>query len=151
MLKRLSMMVLLMLVTTGTSAEAAAEDDVRAVVDRFVATQNSHDLGAVAELLWDSPQFLWITRGAAIWGRQPALTRFEALYKGTWKLEPVMSELRVALLGESVAQIYVPILFTIGPSGQDAQKTRFLMNQVLVKTSTGWKVSSILPIPAPAQ
>jgi hypothetical protein len=62
-----------------------------------------------------------------------------------------MSELRVALLGESVAQIYVPILFTIGPSGQDAQKTRFLMNEVLVKTSTGWKVSSILPIPAPAQ
>lgn len=151
MLKRLPIMVLLVLLTGVTGVEAGAEDEVRAVFDRFVAAQNAHDLGKVGELLWDSPRFLWITRGAAIWGRQPALTRFESLYRGTWRLEPVMPELRVALLGDGVAQIYVPIVFTIGPPGQDAQKIRFLMNQVLLKTSEGWKVSSILPIQAAAQ
>ena len=42
-------------------------------------------------------------------------------------------------------------MFTIGVPGQEAQKTRLLMNQVLWRTPAGWKVASILPIPAPAQ
>jgi hypothetical protein len=54
------------------------------------------------------------------------------------------------MICDGVAQIYVPIIFAIGASGQTPQQTRFLMNQVLVKTPDGWKVSSILPIPAPA-
>jgi hypothetical protein len=37
------------------------------------------------------------------------------------------------------------------PLRSQAQAARFLMNQVLVKTPGGWRVSSILPIPAPAQ
>jgi hypothetical protein len=41
-------------------------------------------------------------------------------------------------------------VFTIGATGQPAQTTRFLMNQVLLETPTGWKVASILPIAAPA-
>jgi uncharacterized protein (TIGR02246 family) len=144
--------VLVVVVLASASVVGAApEDEVRTVIDRFVTAQNAHDLAAVAELLWDSPQFLWVTRGAPIWGRQPALTRFEALYRGTWRLEPVLSELRIVLVSDGVAQIYVPIMFTIGAPGQEAQKTRFLMNQVLLKTPTGWKVASILPIPAPAQ
>ena len=49
-----------------------------------------------------------------------------------------------------MAQLYVPILFTIGGPGAAPQPTRFLMNQTLVKTPTGWKVASILPIAAPA-
>lgn len=146
-----SMILLFVVLATTSVVGAASEDEVRAVVDRFVAAQNAHDLAAVGELLWDSPQFLWITRGAPIWGRQPALTRFEALYRGTWRLEPALSDLRITLLGDGVAQIYVPIMFTIGAPGQEAQKARFLMNQVLLKTPTGWKVGSILPIPAPAQ
>jgi hypothetical protein len=50
-----------------------------------------------------------------------------------------------------VAQLYVPITFMIAPASQPAQPTRFLMNQILVKTPEGWKVSSILPIPVPMQ
>jgi uncharacterized protein (TIGR02246 family) len=146
-----SMVLVVVVLTSVSVVKAAPEDEVRAVIDRYVDAQNAHDLGAVAELLWDSPQFLWITRGAPIWGRQPALTRFEALYQGTWRLEPALSDLRIMLVADGVAQIYVPIMFTIGPPGEQGQKTRFLVNQVLVKTPTGWKVASILPIPAPAQ
>ena len=127
----------------------AAEHEIRPVVERFVAAQNAHDLSAVRDLLWDSPSVLWITRGTPIWGREPALKRFESLYQGTWKLEPVMADLKITVLHASAAQVYLPILFTIGPPGQAAQQTRFLMNQVLVKTAEGWKVASILPIPAP--
>jgi len=130
---------------------AAPEDEVKAVFERFVVAQNAHDLKAVGELLLDAPHFLWITRGTPIWGREAALKRFETLYQGTWRLEPDTASLRVMMVGDNTAHVYVPIVFTIGAAGQGAQTTRFLMNQILVKTSGGWRVASILPIPVPPQ
>jgi hypothetical protein len=109
------------------------------------------DLSAVRDLLWDSARFLWVTRGTPIWGREAGLKRFEALYQGTWRLEANAAELRVTMLSNDVAQLYVPIVFTIGPPGQPAQTTRFLMNQTIIKTPAGWKVASILPIPVSVQ
>jgi ketosteroid isomerase-like protein len=130
------------------SGQAGAEDEVKAQFSKFVAAQNAHDLKAVSDTLLDSPQFLWITRGVPIWGREAALKRFEALYQGTWSLDPKTDELKVFEVQPGVAQVYVPITFMIAPAAQTA---RFLMNQTLVKTPEGWKVSSILPIPAPMQ
>ena len=130
-------------------AIAAPEDEVRSTFDRFVAAQNAHDIKAVEPLLLASPDFLWITRGAPVWGQDAALKRFAALYEGTWRLDPELTSLKVIMIGEDVAQIYVPIMFTIGAAAQPSQQAKFLMNQVLVKTHTGWRVSSILPIPLP--
>jgi ketosteroid isomerase-like protein len=141
---------LMTLILTIKPAIAAPEDEVRATFDRFVVAQNAHDIKAVESLLLRSPDFLWITRGTPVWGHDAALKRFGALYDGTWRLDPESSALKITMIGEGVAQIYVPILFTIGAAGQPPQQTRFLMNQVLVKTSDGWRVSSVLPIPAPA-
>lgn len=45
---------------------AGTEDDIKATFDRFVSAQNAHDIPAVREVLWDSPNFLWITRGSPI-------------------------------------------------------------------------------------
>jgi ketosteroid isomerase-like protein len=147
----IAVMTLFLVCVAIKTATAAPEDEVRAAFDRFVAAQNAHDIDAVESLLLRSPDFLWITRGAPVWGVDEALKRFTALYAGTWRLEPEPNSLRVTMIGDSVAQIYMPIVFTIGAAGQPPQKTRFLMNQVLVKTPSGWRVSSILPIPAPAQ
>ena len=133
-----------------TVASAAGEDDVRAVFDQFVKAQNAHDVAGVRELLLDSPNFLWVTRGAPVWGREAALKRFQSLYQGTWKLSPDMSNLKTVLVSESTAQIYIPITFNIGPPGQPAPDTPFLMNQTLVKTAAGWRIANILPIPLPA-
>jgi polar amino acid transport system substrate-binding protein len=119
-----------------------------ALFDRFFLAQNAHDLGAVGELLLDSPHFLWISRGASLWGREAALQQFSTLYQGTWQLAPDMADFQVTLLSGDVAQLYVPIDFTTGPAGQAAQTTRFLMNQVLVKNAGKWQVESLLPIPA---
>ena len=133
-----------------TVASASGEDDVRAVFDQFVKAQNSHDVAGVRELLLDSPNFLWVTRGAPVWGREAALKRFESLYQGTWKLSPDMSNLKTVLVSESTAQLYIPITFNIGALGQPAPDTPFLMNQTLVKTAAGWRIANILPIPLPA-
>ena len=135
---------------SSTVAIAASEDDVRAVFDQFVKAQNSHDIAGVREVLLDSPNFLWVTRGASVWGREAALKRFESLYQGTWKLSPDTPNLKTVLVSEKIAQLYVPIIFNIGAAGQPAPDTTFLMNQTLVKTSAGWRIANILPIPLPA-
>ncbi len=135
--------------TTGTGA-SPVDAEARALFERFVAAQNAHDATAVEALLWDSPNLLWITRGQAIWGRAAAMERFRALYAGTWRLEPDMAQFRAAALGPGAAQLFVPVLFTIGAAGQAAQPTRFLMNQTLRREGDGaWRVASILPIPLP--
>jgi uncharacterized protein (TIGR02246 family) len=130
---------------------AAPQDEVRATFERFVAAQNEHDAAAVEALLLDSADFLWITRGKPVWGTDAAMERFATLYQGTWHLDPDAASLKVMMLGDDVAELYVPIMFTIAPAGQSAEPTRFLMNQMLVKSAGGWKISSILPIPAPAE
>ncbi len=88
MIRKLSALTLILIAFLCRSAWATPEDEVRAQFDRFVATQNAHDIKAVGELLLDSPNFLWITRGTPIWGREAALKRFEALYQGIWMLDP---------------------------------------------------------------
>lgn len=77
------LLLLSMLLGLSHFAHAGAEDDVKTVLDAFVAAQK-----AVSNTLHDSPNLLWVTRSTAIWGRQAALNRFETLYQGTWKLEP---------------------------------------------------------------
>ena len=131
-------------------ASAAPEDEVKATFDSFVVAQNAHDIAAVRDLLLDSPNFLWITRGTPVWGRDAALKRFETLYQGTWKLSPDTAGLKVIILGDTTAQLFVPIMFNIGPAGQPAPDTPFLMNQTLVRSGAGWRIASILPIPLPA-
>jgi ketosteroid isomerase-like protein len=144
-----ALVVISVMITSATAK--TPEDEVRTAFEGFIAAQNAHDVKAVESLLLKSPNFLWITRGTAVWGQEEATKRFAALYNGTWRLEPEAANLRIMLLGNEVAHVYVPIIFTIGPPGQPAQQTRFLMNQVLVNTPDGWKVATILPIPAPAQ
>ncbi len=131
------------------SAQPAASAEVRAVFERFVTAQNAHDAATVEALLWNSAEFLWITRGAAVWGREAAMERFRALYRGTWRLEPDMAQFRAVILGAGTAQIFVPVLFTIGAAGQPAQPARFLMNQTLRREGNVWQITSILPIPLP--
>ena len=146
---RLATATLMVMTLAGAARASSEEDEIKALFTKFVEAQNAHDLKVVGNLLQDSPNFLWITRGTPIWGRDAALRRFEALYQGTWSLDAKTDELRVIELQPGVAQIYVPIIFMIAPAGQTALSARFLMNQVVVKTADGCKVASILPILAP--
>jgi hypothetical protein len=129
---------------------ASPEEEIRTGFDRFVSAQNAHDLGAVKALLNDDPSFLWVTRGNVVWGVEPSLERFAALYQGTWSLAPDRSALRIALVTDSVAQLEVPVVFSIGPPGQPATNTPFILTQTWVRKGAIWHVAAILPIPLPA-
>ena len=141
--------IFVLLLSSVGGAQAETQEDIRGLFDEFVAAQNAHDVEAVGALLQESPEFLWITRGAPIWGRDAALERFEALYQGTWSLDPMLDELKIIELGPDVVQLYVPITFMIAPAGQEAQPMPFIMNQVWLRNENEWKISSILPIPVP--
>ena len=138
----------LTLLTTG-AAQAGTEDEVKAVFAKFVAAQNAHDLKAVGEIVQDSPQMFWITRGQVYWGRDAALKRFGEYYQGTWELEPKANEFKVIELSPGVAQVFAPTTFRIAPPGQVAQPSFFLLNQIYVKESSGWRLASIFPILVP--
>ena len=138
------------IVTTLASA-ATMEDEVHAVFDKYIAVQNSHDLKAMRNLLIDSPDFLWITRGKPIWGREAALKGFEERYKGTWHIEPDRKELRVISVSRLVAQVYATTQLTVGDPGAEPAKIRLYINLVMVKKPEGWRIASILPILVPPQ
>jgi hypothetical protein len=73
--------VMSMMISSG--AAATPEDEVLAAFERFVAAQNEHDIKTVESLLLGSPDFLWVTRGTAVWGQDAAIKRFASLYQGT--------------------------------------------------------------------
>lgn len=121
--------------------------EVTAVFRRFMAAQNGHDITTVGEIILDSSDFLWVTEGTPIWGREAALLRFKEKYRGTWVLDPQYEEIRVFSVSDNVARLFVPAVFKIAPPTQIAQPRSFLVTQFYLMTARGWKISTIIPLP----
>jgi uncharacterized protein (TIGR02246 family) len=130
---------------------ATMEEEVRAVFDKYIATQNAHDLKGIRNLLADSPDLLWISRGKPIWGREAALKNLEERYKGTWRIDVDRKELRVISVSRRVAQVYAPTQITVGDPGTEPARNRVYINLMMVKKPEGWQIVSILPILVPPQ
>jgi ketosteroid isomerase-like protein len=146
-LSRLSVALAVVLTALlGGHASAADESEARAFFTKFVAAQNAHDVDAVKSMLWDSPGMLWFGRNVETRGRDAVADRFREYYRGTWHLEPDMSQFHVAVISDDVMQILVPIVFTRGLPGQPSQDNTFLISQTFVHDANGWHVASILPI-----
>jgi uncharacterized protein (TIGR02246 family) len=126
------------------------DEEVRAMFDRYVAIQNEHDSKSMRNLLVDSPDFLWISRGKPIWGREAALKELEERYKGTWQLEVDRKDLRVISVSRRVAHVYATTKLTAGDAGAKPAKTRAYINLIMVKKPEGWQIASVLPIQFPA-
>jgi hypothetical protein len=78
------------------------------------------------------------------------MQKFQAFYKGTWKIEPDMAQFRAMSLGDKAAQIFVPLVLTAGPPDQPAKAVKIALSQTLVRVGSGWRVASLLPIPVPS-
>lgn len=128
---------------------ATMEEEVRALFDRYVAIQNAHDSKSMRSLLVDSPDFLWISRGKPIWGREAALKELEERYKGTWHLEVDRTDLRVISVSRRVAHVYAATQLTEGDAGARPSRVRAYINLVMVKKPEGWQIASVLPIQVP--
>jgi uncharacterized protein (TIGR02246 family) len=152
MVKRFVVLILAGAAIFTTLASAATiEDEVRAVFDKYIAAQNAHDLKSMRSLLVDSPDFLWITRGKPVWGREAALKSLDERYKGSWHIEPDRKEFRVISVSRRVAQVYATTQLTVGDPGAEPSRIRLYINLVMVKKPEGWRIASILPILVPPQ
>jgi uncharacterized protein (TIGR02246 family) len=150
MLKRFLIFAASTMLATAAYA-ASMEDEVRAVFDKYVSTQNAHDLKGMRNLLADSPDVLWISRGKPIWGREAALKNLEERYKGTWRIDFDKKEVRVISVSRRVAQVYAPTQLTVGDPGTEPARNRVYINLMMVKKPEGWQIVSILPILVPPQ
>jgi len=150
MVKRFLFFAALTAIVTLAHA-ATMEEEVRAIFDKYIAIQNAHDLKSMRSLLADSPDFLWVSRGKPIWGREAALKSLEERYKGTWHIDANKKELRVISISRRVAQVYAPTLLTVGDPGVEPARNRLYINLVMVRKPEGWQIVSILPILVPPQ
>jgi hypothetical protein len=76
------------------AANDSLQDEVRPVFVRFVAAQNAHDADTVRSMIWDSPDFLWVSRGTQVRGSQQAIDVLRSYYKVTWHIEPDMTRFK---------------------------------------------------------
>ena len=127
---------------------ATVQWEVMAVYTRFIAGQNAHDRAAVSDALLDSKDFVWAQLGGnSVWGRKEALDAFQDDWKGTWTLDPQLKELRIASAAPNVAVLITPLLFTQGAPGGNPMTVPIRWSGVFVKTTSGWRISSIFITP----
>jgi hypothetical protein len=125
------------------SADSPARSEILAVFNRLVAALNAHDRTAVGELLLDSRDFVWAQyAGNSIWGSSQALDALEREWRGTWRVDPQLGELRVANLAADSAVLVTPLLLTNGPTTVPVR-----WGAVFLKTRSGWRIGSVFITP----
>ena len=70
-------------------------------------------------------------------------------WRGTWHLDPQLSELRIATIAPGVAVLITPLLLTDADPGEQPSAEPIRWGGVFVKTASGWRISSIFITPYP--
>jgi uncharacterized protein (TIGR02246 family) len=129
----------------GQSAKADISSDVRALYQQFITAQNAGDMEEVRSLLIDRPDFLWVTDGMAVWGRDPTIARMSFFQKSEiWRVEPSLDKSRIVELGPDAAIFHLPLVLVIGSSSPGPDRLKFLVEVVCHKTTAGWRIAALL-------
>ena len=114
-------------------ARADSSNEVRATYERFVAAQNARDLWRVRELLLDGPQFLWVSDGMSVWGREAMLERMASFQEAeVWRVEPDLARAEPVRITEATAFLHLPLTLVIG-SQPSPDRLRFLVSILCVR------------------
>jgi ketosteroid isomerase-like protein len=137
-------LALLAAVLTAPRAEADPSDEVRVVYRQFVAAQNVHDLEKVGSVLLDSPSFLWVSDGKAIWGRDAVLKRMALFQEARiWHVEPALDKSVTVPVSDNTAFLHLPLELAIAFSPAEPERLRFLVSVLCVRTSQGWRIAAL--------
>jgi hypothetical protein len=137
----------------ATGISTADIDEIRHLFLRQAAGESAHDIKVIESVLASTPPgqpdpVNFVARAYRFWGREAVVDHFRAVFAGTWRFEPVEEEIRVLPLGPDVAHIYAPTRITAGAAGQEAATYTFLVNEIAILTTEGWRISAIIPVPA---
>lgn len=127
--------------------------EVRALFLRQAVAETAHDLvgidGALAPAEREKPDPVsFIARAYRFWGHKEAMGHFRAIFAATWKFEPDKNTIRIVTLGTDMAHIGAQTRITIGAAGQPGTQYQFLINEFAIRTPGGWKIATIVPVPA---
>ncbi len=122
-------------------AHADWAEGVRATYDRFA--QNARGLRRVRELLLDSPQFLWVSDGMSVWGRETMLERMASFQEAVvWRVEPDLARAEPVRVSEATAFLNLPLTLVIG-SQSSPDRLRFLVSILCVRGVDGWRIAAL--------
>jgi ketosteroid isomerase-like protein len=141
-----TMVALALLAAAWTVPSAAVDpsDEARAVYRKFVAAQNMHDLEMVGSVLLESPSFLWVSEGKAIWGRDAVLKRMALFQEARiWHVEPALDKSVAVPVSDDTSFLHLPIELTIGFSLAEPEKLKFLVSVLCVRTPEGWRIAAL--------
>jgi uncharacterized protein (TIGR02246 family) len=124
-------------------AAADPKADIRALYETFVAAQNRHDIDGVRAVLSESPDFLWISDGRPVWGREAMLERMASFQSAeVWRVEPEYDASRVILLDEDSAVFHLPLVLVIG-SAAEPSRLPWLVEVICQKEASGWRIAGL--------
>jgi len=128
--------------------------EVRDVFLRQAAAATAHDIVAFGNVLADAPPgqpdpVIFVAHAYEFWGKPALIGHFKETFKGVWKFEPNPASIKIVPLTADVAQLYAPTQITLGASEATAKTVPFLVYEVAVRTSKGWRIAAIVPVAAP--
>jgi hypothetical protein len=125
-------------------ALAGPPEEARSLYDRFVIAQNAADFTALKDILLDSPRFLWVTNGLAIWGRDVALARMQSYHQAEiWHIEPDAARAVAVEVNTASAYLNVPLELTIGDKADGPDHFKFLVSALCTETPMGWRIAAL--------
>jgi hypothetical protein len=141
----------LLLGTSASLANARNVDEIRSLFERQIKAENDHDIAEFASVLVPSGSDLsdstiMVTRAGKFIGRDTVVDHFAGYFKGTWKLDCDWTQLSILPLGSDTYHLLVPARITLGPPGKEPQTLSFLVNEIAVRTSDGWRFTTIVPV-----
>lgn len=142
---RLLSVFLLLLAAVPLGAAASDSDDVLALYRTFAEAQNRRDLPTVRRLLVDSPQFLWVTDGTAVWGADALIERMRLFQRSeVWQVEPDLDKAVIVPLSTNSAMLHIPLTLIIGSKTPGPDRLHFLVEVICLRTPAGWKIAALL-------
>ena len=150
--------VLAMTVTAESAQlDTATLTEINGRYRALIEAENRHDLAAVREMVWQSPDTLFVAKTATpaegnwagFWGADVVMEHFAELYAGTFMMAPHYDRVKTVGLTVNVAETYAPLDISVSYAGQTATPKPFLMIVTWVRTPDGWKMATDVALPIP--
>lgn len=124
-------------------ASEPTEAALRALYGRFVAAQNALDVDRVRAVLWESPEFLWVSDGRPYWGPDALVERMKGFQTaGVWRVEPDLETARSVTLGPGLGYLSLTLTLVIGEKAAP-DRLRFLVHMLGREGTSGWRIAAL--------
>jgi hypothetical protein len=140
----LVVLVFLAAILHSAAAQTKPAEEAQALYRAFAAAQNMRDLEKVGNLLLDSPQFLWVSDGKSIWGREAVLKRMALFQEARiWHVEPELDKSVAVQVDDSAAYLHLPLELSLAFSDAAPERLHFLVSVLCVKSPVGWRIAAL--------